>query len=105
MWYNSPNVFGIVRATKPQYAVNAGVQKVLNKKAKLKLNANDIFLTSFFNGKIDYQNIDLAVTNRWASRRVTLSYTYNFGNQNVKSARRRSTAADDLKSRAGGGQN
>ncbi len=104
MWYNSPNIFGIVKATKPQYAVNAGVQKVLNKKARLKLNVNDMFLTSFFNGKIDYQNIDLAVTNRWASRRATLSFTYNFGNQNVKSARRRSTATDDLKSRAGGGQ-
>jgi hypothetical protein len=104
MWYNSPNVFGIIRATKPQYAVNAGVQKVLNKKARLKLNINDMFLTSFFNGKIDYQNIDLAVTNRWASRRATLSFTYTFGNQNVKSARRRSTAAEDLKSRAAGGQ-
>jgi hypothetical protein len=63
-----------------------------------------MFLTSFFNGKIDYQNIDLAVTNRWASRRATLSFTYTFGNQNVKSARRRSTAAEDLKSRAAGGQ-
>jgi hypothetical protein len=104
MWYNSPNIFGIIKATKPQYAVNAGVQKVLNKKARLKLNVNDMFLTSFFNGKIDYQNIDLAVTNRWSSRRATLSFTYNFGNQNVKSARRRSTATDDLKSRAGGGQ-
>ncbi|MCP9763756.1 outer membrane beta-barrel family protein [Lacihabitans soyangensis] len=104
MWYNSPNIFGIIRATKPQYAVNAGVQKVLNKKARLKLNVNDMFLTSFFNGKIDYQNIDLAVTNRWSSRRATLSFTYNFGNQNVKSARRRSTAAEDLKSRVGGGQ-
>jgi hypothetical protein len=104
MWYNSPNIMGIIKQTKPQYAVNAGVQKVLNKKARLKLNANDLFLTSFFNGKIDYQNIDLAVTNRWSSRRVSLSFTYNFGNQNVKSARKRSTATDDLKSRAGGGQ-
>jgi hypothetical protein len=104
MWFNSPNQYGIIRTTRPQYAVNAGVQKVLNKKARLKLNANDIFLTSFFNGKIDYQNIDLAISNRWSSRRVSLSFTYNFGNQNVKSARRRSTATDDLKSRASNGQ-
>lgn len=100
-WYNSPNVFGIIKSVKPQYAINAGVQKVLSPKAKLKLNANDLFLTSFFNGKIDYQNIDLAVTNRWSSRRVTLNFTYTFGNQNVKSARRRSTATDDLKRRVG----
>lgn len=104
MWYNSPNIFGIIRATKPMYAVNAGVQKVFDKKSRVKLNVNDLFLTSFMNGKIDYQNIDLVVNNRWASRRATISYTYTFGNQNVKSARRRSTATDDLKRRAGGNE-
>ncbi len=86
------------------YAVNAGVQKVFDKKSRVKLNVNDLFLTSFMNGKIDYQNIDLVVNNRWASRRATISYTYTFGNQNVKSARRRSTATDDLKRRAGGNE-
>ena len=101
MWYNSPNVFGIIRSTKPQYAVNIGIQKtVLDKKGTIKLNANDLFLTSFFNGSIDYENIDLDVTNRWASRTVNLSFTYNFGNQNVKASRRRDTAAQDLRQRA-----
>ncbi len=104
MWYNSPNIFGMIRSTKPMYAVNAGVQKVIDKKSRIKLNVNDLFLTSFMNGKIDYQNVDLMVKNRWASRRATISYTYTFGNQNVKSARRRSTATDDLKRRAGGNE-
>lgn len=102
MWYNSPNVFGIIKSTKPQYAVNLGLQKsVLDKKGKIKLNVNDIFLTSFFNGAIDYENIDLDITNRWASRTVNLSFTYNFGNQEVKANRNRKTAAEDLKNRAG----
>src|SRR5690606_16900678 len=104
MWYNSPQVMGIITATKAQYAVNIGAQKtILDKKGKLKLNVSDLFLTSFFNGAIDYQNVDLKVTNRWTSRRATLTFTYNFGNQNVKASRRRSTATEDLKQRAGGG--
>ncbi|MFT7421715.1 MAG: hypothetical protein ACI9QN_002646 [Arcticibacterium sp.] len=103
MWFNSPQVLGIIRQTKPQYAVNAGVQKtILQKKGKLKLNVSDIFLTSFFSGDIDYQNVDLAVSSRWTSRIASLSFTYNFGNQDVKGSRRRSTATEDLKQRAGG---
>ncbi|MGR3809153.1 outer membrane beta-barrel protein [Jiulongibacter sp. NS-SX5] len=87
MWYNSPQRLAIIVTNKPQYAVNVGVQKsILEKKGKLKLNVNDLFLTSFFNGDINYQNVDLAITNRWSSRRATLTFTYNFGNQNVKAS-------------------
>lgn len=103
MWYNSPNVYGIVQAIKPQYAVNAGISKSFwEKKGRLKLNVSDIFLTSFFNGRVDYQNVDLDVNSRWTSRRASVTFSYNFGNQNVKAARRRSTATDSEKSRAGG---
>jgi outer membrane receptor protein involved in Fe transport len=63
MWYNSPQLLGIIRRTTAQYAVNAGLQKkILDKKGSLKLNINDIFLTSFFNGAIDYENIDLVIS-------------------------------------------
>ncbi|MFN8429839.1 MAG: outer membrane beta-barrel family protein [Spirosomataceae bacterium] len=102
MWYNSPQVMGIIRTDKAQYAVNGGVQKtILEGKGKLKFNVNDLFLTSFFNGYVKYQNVDLKVSNRWTSRRVSLTFSYNFGNQNVKASRRRGTATDDLKQRAG----
>lgn len=103
MWYNSPNVYGIVRAEKPQYAINAGLSKAFwEKKGRLKLNVSDIFLTSFFRGTVDYENVDLEIRSRWSSRRATATFTYNFGNQNVKAARRRSTATDSEKNRVGG---
>lgn len=106
MWFNSPQIMGIIKQSKPQYSVNAGIQKtILEKKGRIKFNINDIFLTSFFAGAIDYENVDLQIDNRWTSRRVTLSFNYTFGNQNVKSSRRRSTATEDLKSRAGGNGN
>ncbi len=104
VWYNSPIVYGIIRMAKPQYAVNAGVQKAFwNKKARLKLNVNDIFLTSLFAGNIKYSNMDTQLQSRWTARRVTLTFTYNFGNQNVRSSRK-STAGEDLKKRIGGGE-
>lgn len=106
MWYDSPSVYGMFRNTKPQYAVNAGIQKSFwEKKGRLKLNVNDIFLTSFWTGKVNYQNMDFTISNRWTSRRAMLTFSYNFGNQNVKSARKRNTATDTELQRVGGGQN
>lgn len=103
MWYNSPSIYGIFRNVKPQYAVNMGIQKsFLNKKARLKLNVSDLFLTSFWLGEVNYQNMDFSISNRFTSRRATLTFTYNFGNQQVKGGQRRQSAADLEKSRIGG---
>lgn len=102
-WYNSPKVYGVEQTTIAQYALNAGIQKnMLNKKLKLRLNMDDILLTNYWKGALDYQNVNLRVTNRYTSRRANISISYSFGNQNVKSARSRNTATDDIKGRAGG---
>lgn len=102
-WYYSPGVYGVFRQTHAQNAFNPGIQKTfLDKKAKLKLNINDLFLTSFFQGYVDNGDVNLKISNRWNARRVSLTFTYNFGNQNVKAARQ-SSSADDVKNRAGGG--
>lgn len=102
-WYYSPGVYGVFRQTKAQHAFNPGIQKTfLDKKAKLKLNINDLFLTSFFQGYVENGDVNLKISNRWNARRVSLTFTYNFGNQNVKSSNR-SGASEDAKRRAGGG--
>jgi hypothetical protein len=103
MWYNSANVYGMMRGN-AQYAINAGLQKSFwNKKANLKLNVNDIFLTSFFSGKTDFAGVKMTISNRWDSRAARLTFTYKFGNQNVKAARRRSTATEAEQSRVKSG--
>ena len=104
MWLNSPNVYGIDVGTRSMYAVNAGVQKTLmNNKARLKLNVNDLFYSSYYEGLIKYQNINFTVLNRQASRRVSLSFSYNFGNQKIQSAPDRNTATQELKQRVKAG--
>ncbi|HTM99150.1 MAG TPA: outer membrane beta-barrel family protein, partial [Pedobacter sp.] len=100
-WLNSPRVNGVEETTITQYAVNAGLQKsMLDKKLKIKLGMDDIFLTNRWEGKLAYQNVNLQIVNRYLSRRASFSVNYNFGNQQVKSARNRNTAAEDIKNRA-----
>ncbi|TCC94366.1 TonB-dependent receptor [Pedobacter frigiditerrae] len=101
-WLNSPRLNGVEETTITQYALNAGIQKsLMNKKLKIRLSMDDIFLTNHWEGKLQYQNVNLNVVNRYMSRRAAFTVNYNFGNQNVKSARNRNTATDDIKGRAG----
>jgi len=100
-WLNSPRVNGVEETTITQWALNAGLQKsVWNKKLKIRLGMDDIFLTNRWEGKLQYQNINMRVVNKYLSRRASFTVNYNFGNQNVKSARNRNTATEDLKNRA-----
>ncbi|WAC09611.1 outer membrane beta-barrel protein [Dyadobacter pollutisoli] len=102
-WYNSRAFYGLY-AAKPMGMLNAGLQKtILNKKGTIRLNVNDIFWTNRFRGKAIYKDIDFSVKSQWPSRQFRLTFTYNFGNQNVKGARQRNTGSDDLQKRANGG--
>jgi hypothetical protein len=104
-WYNSKNVYGFYRA-QPMGAFSIGLQKTLmNGKASLKLNVNDPFWLNKFEGRANYQDINFRVRARWESRIARLTFTYRFGNQNVKAARQRSTSTEAERNRAGGGNN
>jgi hypothetical protein len=99
-WLNSPKIYGVEETTIVQHAFNAGIQKsLMNKKLKIRLSMDDIFLTNHWEGRLQYQNVNLNVVSHYLSRRAAFTLNYNFGNQNVKSARNRNTAADDIKNR------
>ena len=98
-WYNSRSVFGFF-VSKPQGMVNLGLQKsIWEKRGTLRLNVSDIFWTNKFRGTSEFQDVSLRVRSTWPSRQVRLTFTYRFGNQNVKGARQRNTGADDLQQR------
>ncbi|WP_295117663.1 TonB-dependent receptor [uncultured Chitinophaga sp.] len=100
-WFEAPTVYGIF-ASKAMGGVWGGVQKeVLNKKATLKLNVNDIFASNRFRGTANYGNVYLRVNNRWQNRTANLSFTYRFGNTKVAGARERKTGSEDEANRAG----
>lgn len=101
-WYNSSSLYGFYRA-QPMGAFSLGVQKkVLEGKGNLKLNISDPFWLNRFNGRAEVQDINFRVRSQWESRRMMLTFTYRFGNQNVKGARQRNSATSAEQGRVGG---
>ncbi len=104
-FWNSPTQYNLLQA-KAQGQISAGFAKSLwNRKASFRVNINDIFFMNRFAGTVKYQDLNFRVYSRWESRQVRVSFTYRFGNQNIKAARQRSTSGDDLRNRANSGQN
>lgn len=101
-WYNSAGIYGFF-TSQPQGAFSLGLQKkVLDGKGSIKVNVNDPFWMNQFRGSTKYQDIDFKIRARWESRVVRATFTYRFGNQNVKAARQRQSATSAEQNRAGG---
>ncbi|MES2003638.1 MAG: TonB-dependent receptor [Bacteroidota bacterium] len=86
----------------PQWGIAAGVQKSLwQNKATVRLNVTDIFWTNLPKAVITYTNY----IEKWHAYRetrvATLSFTYRFGKNTVQAARRRTTASEEERQRAG----
>ncbi len=86
----------------PQWGLSAGVQKtVLKKKGTVRFNVTDIFWTNLPKAVITYDNY----IEKWhayrESRVANLTFTYRFGNNKVQAARRRTTASEEERQRAG----
>jgi len=86
----------------PQWGLSAGVQKtVLKSKGTVRFNITDIFWTNLPKAVITYNNY----IEKWHAYRETrvanLSFTYRFGNNKVQAARRRTTASEEERQRAG----
>lgn len=94
-WYESPGVYGIWRG-KAMWSMSVGVQRqILQKKATVKINLNDIFASARFQGYADYNGVNLAVNNRWQNRTLNVSLSYRFGNNKVESTERKSGNAEE----------
>lgn len=83
--YYNAKALNTVWRSHPQYSVSAGLQKSFwDNKANIKLNVNDIFNTQNFTADLYYSDIQMHLHNKWESRKVALTFTYNFGNKNLK---------------------
>ncbi|MCH2082205.1 MAG: TonB-dependent receptor [Saprospiraceae bacterium] len=102
-WYSGPGVWGGVFEYDPTWSLNAGLQrKFLNDQLNVRLNVNDIFYKSGWAGVSEFNGLVSAGSGNWDSRQVSLSLSYSFGNQNVKS-RKRKTGLEEEAGRVGGG--
>ncbi|MCW3464743.1 TonB-dependent receptor family protein [Chitinophaga nivalis] len=87
------------------WSVNAGLQKkILQKKGTLSLNVNDIFKSTKYWNRSEYQHINVYQFMRYDSRYAMLTFSYRFGNQHIKSSESRQTAIEDEKKRVNTGK-
>ncbi|MFD1628718.1 outer membrane beta-barrel protein [Pseudopedobacter beijingensis] len=100
--YHSKVVYGI-SSQKPFFVISSGIQKsLLNDMAVIKLMVNDIFQSKQLKRTTQYENIDMYTHINLDNRRAMLSFTYRFGNQNIKK-RERTTGSEDVTERVKGG--
>jgi iron complex outermembrane receptor protein len=98
-WYSGPSVWGGTFVTKPMGSLDFGAKKTFwNDRASLRLAFSDIFYTSRWTSESNMPTLSAVNRGGWESRQVRVSFSYNFGNQNIK-ARERKTGADDLNKR------
>jgi iron complex outermembrane receptor protein len=86
----------------PQWGLAFGVQKsVMQNRGTLRFNITDIFWTDLPKAVITYNNY----IEKWhayrESRVANISFTYRFGKNTVQGARRRTTASEEERQRAG----
>jgi hypothetical protein len=103
LYYQAPQVYGFMVA-KSNWMLSAGLQKnILDKKATIRLNVQDIFWRGYPLGTSTYTGYVEDFIAKRDSRQVSVSFTYRFGNKAVGQVRRRSGGAEDEKRRAGNG--
>ncbi len=89
-YYSGPGVWGGVFRYEPNWSLNLGLQrKFLDDKLNVRLSANDLFYQTGWNGESEFNGLISSGTGQWDSRRAAISIGYNFGNQNVKSRKRK----------------
>lgn len=85
---------------KPMYAMDLGVSKqILKKKGSLKLAVNDVFNCQSFRGSFENAGRYTYVRSKWESQQVKMTFSYRFGNTNIKAARNRKTGLEDEQNR------
>ncbi|MBK8682464.1 MAG: TonB-dependent receptor family protein [Bacteroidetes bacterium] len=103
-WFNSPSVWGAVFQTEANWSIDAGAQyKVFKERGNIKVAYSDLFNTAPWQAKQDIEGLYMDVEGGWESQQVRISFSYLFGNDQVKSSRNRKTGIDDEKNRIEGG--
>ncbi len=100
-YFSGPGVWGGVFKYNETWSLNLGLQKkFFNDLMNVRLSVNDIFFQSGWDGVSNFDGLIGEGMGNWDSRRAAVSVSYNFGNTNVKS-RKRKTGIEDESKRVG----
>ena len=101
-YYSGPGVWGGVFRYDANWNLNAGIQRdFLKKKLKARLAVNNIFRNFGWRGTSEFNGLKNIGSGRFDSQFVSFSLSYNFGNQKLKS-RKRKTGIETESKRVGG---
>ncbi len=99
-WYSSPSIWGGTYLTRSLGALNVAVQKrCLNEKLSISIGINDLFFTSPWRGSTRFGNLYIDGSGGSDSRQLHFNIAYNFGRNEIKKQRQRSTGIEVEKSR------
>lgn len=94
-WFSGPSIWGGTWRTRSQGGIDVGFQKqVLKKQGTVKLSFTDIFLTNPWKAKSDFGGLYLDGGGKWESQTIRMSFSWRFGNSQVKAARQRQTGLE-----------
>lgn len=102
-FFTGPSVWAGTFKSSPMGSFDIGFQKMmLQGKGTLKLSLTDVAKTMHWHAVSNYSS-DLDIKGGYESRQLRLNFSYRFGSNTIKAARKRSTGAEDENDRLGGG--
>lgn len=100
-WMQGSGLDGIIRY-ETFYGLDAGIQKkFFDNKLRVQLSVDGI-VQKFFNGRVDYANLNFDLESSWEAPVFNTRITYNFGNQSLKSRERRESSSNTERNRVNG---
>jgi hypothetical protein len=102
-WFTTPSIWQGTFKSKSMGGIDIGVQKQLLKgKTNIKASVTDVLHTMKWSSTNTYAGQNISMNGGWESRQFRLNVTYRFGNNEVKAARQRNTAAEEEAKRTQG---
>lgn len=100
LYYSAPTRDGLARL-QSGYGWGLGAQKQLwHQRATIKINMNNIIATNAYRAHYLGEGLDIRWRNEWEGRKLSISFDYRFGSQQIKAARERRLSSEE-KSRIG----
>jgi iron complex outermembrane receptor protein len=101
-FYSSPTIWQGTFESRQIWSIDGGLQKtILKGSGTLKVSVSDIFRTLKWKGTSNFTGQYLVASGYGETRQLKLSFSWRFGNAQVKAARQRKTAAEEESKRVG----
>ncbi|MCC6599337.1 MAG: TonB-dependent receptor [Crocinitomicaceae bacterium] len=98
-WYDGPGIWGATYKNSPMGGVDIALKKELfGNKASIRMAYGDLFRTMHWRGISEYGGQYIDVRGGWESQQFRVNFTWNFGNQQMKT-REKKEGSEDLNKR------